>query len=90
MSLRASNLGFLTTFSGWSGASNSSSTGTSLVVEGPVVVASASQYNYVAIVSLVVAISVVAVATAFALTRRHSSHSAPLSYAGSARTGGAP
>ena len=72
MSLTASNFGFLTTFSGWSGASNSSSTSTSFVVEAPVVVASASRYNYVAIVILVVVISVVAAATAFALARRHS------------------
>ena len=75
MSLTASNFGFLTTFGGWSGASNSSDTSTSFVVEGPVVVASASEYDYFAIVILVVVISVVAAATALVLAKRHSKYS---------------
>jgi len=72
ISLTASSFAFLTTFSGWSGASNSSNTSTSFAVDGPVVVTSGSQYNYVAIVILVVVISLVAVVTAIALTRRRS------------------
>ncbi|HUK79664.1 MAG TPA: hypothetical protein VLU91_03255, partial [Nitrososphaerales archaeon] len=75
MSLTASNFGFLTTFSGWSGASNSSNTGTTFVVEGPAVVAAVSQYNYGAIVALVAVVSAVALVVALALTRRHSKSS---------------
>ena len=70
MSLTASGFAFLSTFSGWSGASNSSSTSTSFVVEGPVTVSAGSQYDYLSIVILVVVISLVAVVTALGLRRR--------------------
>jgi hypothetical protein len=70
--LTASSFSFLTTFSGWTGASNSSNTGTSFVVEGPVAVASSSQYNYFGIVIIVAFVALVAAVTTLALTRRHS------------------
>jgi len=73
MNLTASNLGFLTTFSGWSGASNSTGAGTSFVVKGPVVVASSSQYNYFGIFLVLALVSVAAALAVLALTRRRSS-----------------
>jgi hypothetical protein len=72
LSLAARNLAFLTTFKGWSGASNSSSTSTSLVVDGPAVVTSNSEYNYEGIGILVLAIALVAITATIALARRQS------------------
>lgn len=70
LSLAAQSTAFLTTFKGWSGASNSSSTGTSLVVDGPAIVASNSEYNYVGIGILALAIALVAIAATLVLTWR--------------------
>jgi hypothetical protein len=70
LSLTASNIALLTTFKGWNGASNSSSTSISLVVGGPAIVTSNSGYNYVGIGILVLAIALVAVAATLALARR--------------------
>ena len=70
MNLAAPSIAFLTTFNGWSGASNSSGTSTSFAVDGPAAVASNSEYNYVWIGILVLAVALVAIAATLVLVRR--------------------
>jgi hypothetical protein len=70
LNLGAPSVTFLTTFSGWSGASNSSSTSTSLVVDGPAAVTLNSEYNYVGIGIPVLIIALIVIAATLALVRR--------------------
>jgi hypothetical protein len=70
LNLAAPNIVFLTTFKGWRGASNSSSTGTSFVVDGPALVILNSGYNYLGIGILMLSIALVAVTATLALARQ--------------------
>lgn len=73
LNLAAPGITFLTTFKGWSGASNSSSTSTSFVVDGPAVVISNSGYDYVRLGILTLAIALVVITATLALARRRRS-----------------
>ena len=70
ISLTASDAGFLTTFSGWSGASTLTSTSVSLLVDAPATMTSNSGYNYAEIGVLAVVIALVLGAVALALSKR--------------------
>ena len=70
LSLTAPNIAFLVAFKGWSGASNSTSTSTSFLVDGPAAITANSEYNYVGIGILALAIVLVTIAATIALIRR--------------------
>jgi hypothetical protein len=70
LNLAALSVTFLITFKGWSGASDSTSTKTSFVVDGPAVITSSSEYNYVGIGILALIIALVVIAGTLALARR--------------------
>jgi hypothetical protein len=72
LSLTASSAPLLTVFSGWSGASNSSGTTTSLVVGGPATIRSNSAYDYAGIILAVGIALIAAAATLWLARKRHS------------------
>ncbi len=72
LSLMASSTALPATFK-WSGATNSSSASTSLVVDGPATVTLNSEYNYAGIGILALAIAMVAIAATLVLRRRRRS-----------------
>jgi hypothetical protein len=73
LSLATPSVAFWNTFEGWGGASNSTDATTSFVVNGPASVTSNSEYNYVSIGILSLAVVLVAVGGTLALTRRRRS-----------------
>jgi hypothetical protein len=72
LSLTASSAPLLTVFGGWSGASNSSGTTTSLAVAGPATIRSNSGYDYAGII-LALGIALIAAAATLWLARKRRS-----------------
>jgi len=72
LSLTASNAELLTTFSGWSRASNSSAGATSVLVAGPATVISSSAYDYAGIGALIAVIVLITAVTIMLLRRKGS------------------
>ena len=69
-SLSTPSVPFLISFEGWRGSSNSTNTVTSILVDGPEVVTSSSEYNYLEIGILVLTIALVVIAGTLFLTKR--------------------
>ena len=73
LKLSGSSIPFLTGFTGWNGASNSTSTAVSILVSGPVAISGVSSYDYLGIGAFAVLVALIVAAT-FVLVRRRAHH----------------
>jgi hypothetical protein len=73
LKITGSSVPFLTGFTGWSGASNSTSTTVSILVSGPAAVRGVSTYDYLGIGTFAILVALIVAAT-FALVRRRGYH----------------